>query len=237
MSVVLKAGPILDRVASMLMIAASSAIIWAVVQREPNSSVNGSSDSSRRAESIDIAMANVMGSRNARVAVIEYGDFECKYCAHVATSVLPEFKKSHVDTGKALFVFKHFPLRNHRFAISAATAAECAAQQGKFWEMHHSIFRLQQLMSNEAIHSAAQDVIDDQALFASCLQGQNASGRVQADQEEARALQITGTPTFMVGLVGIDQRVTARRRVSGAISSSGLAQIVDAVVTESARGR
>ena len=81
-----------------------------------------------------------MGAKTAPVVVMEFSDFHCPFCRRHATTVLPRLKRDYVDTGKVLYVFRHFPLDTHPDAPAAGAAAACAGRQGKFWEMHDRFF-------------------------------------------------------------------------------------------------
>lgn len=82
-----------------------------------------------------------LGKKDAPVIMIEFSDFQCPFCGRFWKDTLPQIKKDYVDTGKVLFVYKDFPLRQiHPLAQKAAEAANCAAEQGKFWEYHDALF-------------------------------------------------------------------------------------------------
>jgi protein-disulfide isomerase len=80
------------------------------------------------------------GNPNAKLVVVEFGDFQCPACQRHALTTQPAVDKRFVETGQVLWVAKHFPLRSHPHAPVAAAAAECAGAQGKFWAMHHLLF-------------------------------------------------------------------------------------------------
>lgn len=86
---------------------------------------------------------HVLGDMNAKVTLIEYSDFQCPFCDKFFRETYPLLKKEYVDTGKVRLVYRHFPLSFHPLAEPAARASECANEQGKFWEMHDGIFKLQ----------------------------------------------------------------------------------------------
>src|SRR5262249_60234072 len=84
------------------------------------------------------AAAHSLGPEHAPVVVVEYGDFECPNCKNAAPAVKMLLANY---TGKVRFVFRHFPLEDaHPHSLAAAEAAECAGEQGKFWEMHDLLF-------------------------------------------------------------------------------------------------
>ena len=89
---------------------------------------------------INIEGAHVLGDSNAKVVLVDFSDYECPYCIRHFNQTWPDIKKNYVDTGKIRVVFKNFPLNFHPNAQKAAEAAECASDQGKFWEMHDKIF-------------------------------------------------------------------------------------------------
>lgn len=92
------------------------------------------------AKNINIEGSSVLGDSNAKVVLVEFSDFECPYCVRHFSQTWPDIKKNYVDAGKIKVIFKNFPLNFHPNAQKAAEAAECAGNQGKFWEMHDKIF-------------------------------------------------------------------------------------------------
>ena len=88
----------------------------------------------------DVTDGQIRGDKNAKVKFVEFSDFECIYCRQFFREAEPQIMKEYVDTGKVLFVFKNYPIfLAHPHAVKAAEAGECAAEQGKFWEMHDAM--------------------------------------------------------------------------------------------------
>jgi protein-disulfide isomerase len=85
---------------------------------------------------MSIAKDPVKGSRSAKVAVIEFSDFQCPFCGRYVKDTLPQLASEYVETGKVKYVFRDYPLNFHKNAFKAAEAAHCAGEQDKFWEMH-----------------------------------------------------------------------------------------------------
>lgn len=82
-----------------------------------------------------------LGSKDAPVTVVEFSDFQCPFCRRYWRDIIPRLKEEYINTGRVRFVYRDFPLSNiHPGAEPAALAAECADDQGKFWEMHDKIF-------------------------------------------------------------------------------------------------
>ncbi|MBI5254269.1 DsbA family protein [Candidatus Falkowbacteria bacterium] len=143
----------------------------------------------------------VRGNKDSKVEVIEYSDFECPFCLkHYAT--MNEVYKNYKD--KAKFVFRHFPLSFHENAFKAAMAAECAGEQGKFWEMHDKAFDANQTatMSVDTWKAAAKKLGLDTKKFNACLDGDKYADKINNDIKEASAAGVSGTPaTFINGEV------------------------------------
>src|SRR5713101_7751040 len=97
-----------------------------------------------------------LGSPSARVEVTEYGDFECPVCAIFATVQMPVIHEQLIATGKVRWRYRDFPLASHQYSRYAALAAQCAGEQGKFWEMHDQLF---------GIHLWAQTGNNPRSLF------------------------------------------------------------------------
>ncbi len=149
----------------------------------------------------------VMGNPNAPVTVVEYSDFQCPFCSRFFTETLPQLEENYIDTGKIKFVYKDLPLDSlHPNARAAHIAAECADEQGKFWEYHDVLFEKQPQWSNLAsseientLTQFATDMGLQAASFESCMQSPNIADEVNKDTLEAASFGATGTPTFFIG--------------------------------------
>src|SRR2546421_9308256 len=82
----------------------------------------------------------ILGSDAAPIEIAEYSDFECPFCASFATVQMPVIRTQLIATGKVRWRFRDFPLPTHAYSRYAALAAQCAGEQGKFWEMHDQLF-------------------------------------------------------------------------------------------------
>ncbi len=209
----------LDLAATVGIIVVCACVTWLIATGrfsvQPSNPTAGSS-TPLPPDPISIAGAEYEGSKTARVAMIEYSDFECPYCSVFANEVLPALERKYVIPGKVLFAFRNLPLeRRHPDAFGAAEAAECAGRQGKFWEMHSVLFQDQTHLDRPAIMSRAVALHLDSRQFQECLQGQ-ARDKVKDDQSTAASLSVSGTPTFFVGLIGTDGGVKIVERLAGA---------------------
>lgn len=143
------------------------------------------------------------GDANAPVTVIEYADFQCPSCGAFANSVEADIDKEYVDTGKVRFIYHEFPLSQHLNAIPAAEAGRCAADQGKFWEMHKLLFANQQQWSEVSrplpmFLTYAEEAKLDKGTFEQCMSSHKHQATVQAAQTDASNAQIDSTPTFVI---------------------------------------
>jgi protein-disulfide isomerase len=147
------------------------------------------------------------GDPNAPVTIAEFGDFECPQCARFTTIEEPDVQARLIATGKANFRFFDFPLTQiHRNTLTASLAASCAADQGKFWEMHDAIFAAQDEWNGQVtgnprkyMDQYAAKVGLDQNVYKECMTSQKNLARIQANQKVGNDRGVGGTPTFMIG--------------------------------------
>ena len=141
----------------------------------------------------------VKGDADAPVEIIEFSDFQCPFCNRFYTQTLPQIEEEYIATGKAKLVYRDFPLTNiHPEAAPAAAAAECADDQGKFWEYHDILFENYQTLSTSNYKQWAADLGLNQAQFDECVDSGKYEGEVAQDFSDGQAAGVTGTPTFFV---------------------------------------
>lgn len=139
---------------------------------------------------------HVLGRNDAPVTLIEYADFQCPYCAR-AHKALASLREQLGDD--LCLVYRHLPLAHlHPFAEAAAEAAESAAAQGKFWEMHDALFANQVLLNPATLPDMAGNLGLDGERVRSEVGACRYRQRVQADAQAARRLGATSTPTFFI---------------------------------------
>ncbi len=141
------------------------------------------------------ATEHVLGNPDAPVTVIEYGDFECPYCA-AAAPVLRQLVAE--SDGRVRLVFRHFPLAdNHPHALTAALAAEAAGAQGAFWPMHDLLFARQDRLSDVALRAYAEELgLDGSRVVGEAAQ--EFAEKVAADFQAGLDDEVAGTPTVIV---------------------------------------
>jgi protein-disulfide isomerase len=150
---------------------------------------------------LTIAGDQTRGNVGAPVVVVEFQDFQCPFCKQHGEKTQPTLDEAFVDTGKVRWVFKHFPLDIHAQAPAAGVAAECASDQGKFWEMNDLLFdRVTEWSVTEpnlVFVDLAQELGLDTAAFEACLTDPSVAERIQSDLADG-APYVQGTPTFIV---------------------------------------
>ena len=145
------------------------------------------------------------GNAAAAVTIVEFSDFECSHCAAFHESVESVLRR----LGQSVrVVFRHFPLDSacnpkvsgalHPNACLAAVAAECAAEQEKFWQYHDVLFEHQQQLARPFLIEYASRLGLDVPRFTACLGSESARQRVQSDAQQGAALDIDSTPTLII---------------------------------------
>ncbi|MFD7689121.1 Na+/H+ antiporter NhaA [Streptomyces sp. NPDC059781] len=146
---------------------------------------------------VDPATDHIAGPPDAPLTLVEYGDFECPYCAR-ATGVTRELRERFGD--RLRYVFRHLPLPDvHPHAVLAARAAVAAGAQGRFWQMHDLLYEHQDRLEFEDIAAYAIEIGLDVARFLEDIDDEETAERVRADAAGAEASGALGTPTFFVG--------------------------------------
>ena len=159
-------------------------------------------------------LTNFVGS--GPVAIVEFTDFECPFCARHATVTLTALKKQLVDSGKARYFALNLPLKMHPHAEPAAEAAECAAEQGQFWRMHELLFARQKDLATTNFVDLAGELGLNLRQFEVCLDSDLALKRVRGHVEESQRLGVRSTPVFFLGRVRNDGSVDLLKRIEGA---------------------
>ncbi len=153
---------------------------------------------------VDIKLTSAdhaVGPKNAKVTVVEYSDFQCPYCGRFFPTI-EQMLKDYKD--KIQFVFRNFPLDQiHPNARPAAIAAECAGEQGKFFEFHDQLFPKQADLNDALYQKIAGDLKLDLTKFNECLKSDRPGKKVDADEQSGLAIGVQGTPTTFVNGVPV----------------------------------
>lgn len=146
---------------------------------------------------------HVIGSQDQKVVLMEYGDYQCPGCGAVAAPV-KELVERYQD--KLTFTFRHFPLTNiHPNALAAASAAEAAGLQGKYWEMHDLLFETQQAWSSldasqrgAYFENYAGQLGLDIDKYKQDVASKDVSAKISRDRNTSKNYQVNSTPTFVI---------------------------------------
>ncbi len=135
------------------------------------------------------------GPLKAPIIIVEFSDYQCPYCSKAESTVTDVLKK-YGD--KIHFVYRDYPLSFHQNAEAAAEAAECAKDQGKFWEMHNAMFANQDKLASADLVTTAAGLGLDKDKFKACLDSGQKKQEVQNDFQDGQKYGVTGTPTFFI---------------------------------------
>jgi len=140
-----------------------------------------------------------IGSKDAPITIVEFADFQCRYCRHFHDTAFVDLKKNYIDTGKVLFVSRDLPLDTHSNALQAAQAGRCSGEQGQYWPMRDRMQSNPDKLDMDHLVSFAQDLKMDAAQFRACVDGGKYTEAIKSDVLAARKIGATGTPSFVIG--------------------------------------
>ena len=176
-------------------------------------------------EDVDPDRDHIRGNLGAPVTLVEYGDYECPYCGHAAPTIarlLDHFPD------ELRYVWRHLPLTDvHPNGQMAAEAAEAAAEQGRFWDMHDRLLEHQDELSPIDLYRHAEALGLDLGRFKEDVWKRRKAARVAEDVQSADASGVSGTPTFFVngrrhyGVYDIDTLTQALKSAAQAQRGSG----------------
>lgn len=199
----------LDIGTTVMVLVAASVVIWRNTARGTTASApplpNGP---------IPLHGSPQAGATSAEIAIVEFTDFECPYCAKFNVELMPQLRSEFVDTGRVRVSFRHFPLAMHRQARLASLAANCANGQGRFWEYQDLLFADQRRLGREDLVEKAEQSGLKVPAFTTCLDSGDEA--VARDEALGKTLGVTGTPTFFVGRIRSDGQLDVVDRLTGA---------------------
>ncbi|HEU4370994.1 MAG TPA: DsbA family protein [Methylomirabilota bacterium] len=141
------------------------------------------------------------GVPDARVTLVEFTDYQCPFCARHHRTTVPRLMEAYVNTGKLKYVVRDFPLASiHPAAVKAAEAPHCAADGGKYWQMHERLFANPRAVSPDDLVQHARALGLDPRAFAECLETGKYTARVSQAQAAGERAGVRGTPVFFLGL-------------------------------------
>lgn len=170
----------------------------------------------------------LLGDPKAPVTMIEFGDYQCPFCGKFFSQTEPLLRKNYIETGKVKIVYKDFAFLGPE-SFAAANAAECAKDQGKFWEYHDALFAAENKDGKEnngnlnetLFASIAKDLGMDVNAFNACYKSKKYDKVVKEDiQEGNAAMDRASTPTFFIN----------GRMIQGALPYQAFAQLIDTLL-------
>ena len=149
----------------------------------------------------------VRGSSDAPITIIEFSDFQCPFCARFHAETLPLLLENYIDTGKVKFIYRDYPIQgSHPNAVPAAVAAECADEQGKYWEFHDKLFesqsqwnRIETIDAVSVFSQYASEMELNMEQFDTCLTTGKYIDEVREDLNDGQSYGVSGTPGFFIG--------------------------------------
>jgi len=145
----------------------------------------------------------VKGNSKAKVTLIEFADFRCPFCEQFFSQTEPQILKDYVDTGKVKFAFRNFAFLGPA-SVTAADAAECANDQGKFWDYYNYLYKNQpgesdtSMYNTDTLTQAAVSLGMNGDTFRACLDGKKGEAKANADLADGQKAGVSGTPSFFI---------------------------------------
>lgn len=154
-------------------------------------------------QNVGVGHITPIGDPNAKVKIVEFADFRCPFCDKFFTDTEPQIISDYVKTGKAVFYFRHFEFLGPA-SVVAGNAAECANEQGKFWDFHDYLYKNQPSESDTSLYTTdkltqiAGTLGLDTNKFQSCLSANKYDKNVSDDLAAGQKVGVNGTPTIFV---------------------------------------
>jgi protein-disulfide isomerase len=192
---------------------------------------SGGSDGSR-GQTIPLAGAPALGDPAAKVALIEFSDYECPYCIRHFQQTMPRLAQEYVKTSKVRYVFRDWPVDQlHPQAIRAHVTAFCAGEQKRYWELHQQLFGPAGSHTSERLLGLARQAGLDMDAFSNCVASERSERAVRETSRLAMELGAIGTPHFIVGLRDpAKDVVTVLQSLSGAQPYEVFAKAIDEAI-------
>jgi protein-disulfide isomerase len=147
----------------------------------------------------------IMGSNDAKITMIEFGDYRCGYCHQHAAQVLPRLKKDYIDTGKLRYIYRDTVTVGGEQTVAVSSVAACVNEQGKFWPFHEAVHASYQELGSQnglalvqALVGVAEQVGANTSSLETCTKANKYLSKLQTEVELSRRFGVTGTPSFVI---------------------------------------
>lgn len=181
---------------------------------------------------LDLSNSPTQGSATAKLTLVEFSDYQCPFCGRHVRETAGQIEKEYIATGKLKHVFLNLPLESiHRFAFKAAEAANCAGEQGRYWEMHNRLFENQTKLDPLTPHAEAVGI--DVPKFEECMSSGRQAAAIRRDMVAAQQAGVTGTPTFFLAYTDPkSSKIKTVRRFTGAVAYAAMKAEIDKLLGE-----
>lgn len=182
---------------------------------------------------LSIAGDRGKGATRAPLALVDFTDYQCPFCARHIRETWPLLETEYVNRGTLRYIVRDFPMEGlHPLALKAAEAARCAGAQGQFWEMHRLLFANQRALGPSEFpkHTAALGL--DLGKFQDCQDKGVQAAHVRRDLAEGRRAGVHGAPTFFLGVIEDDARVRVVQVIRGAQPFAAFKAAIDAALQQ-----
>jgi protein-disulfide isomerase len=152
-----------------------------------------------QAAKVRIGNEPMLGDKNAPFTMVEYTDTRCGFCRRFHTTAFAEIRKNLIETGKVRFVSRDLPLDVNSPSLRAAETIRCAGEQNRYWQLRDALMTGQSEIDSQSIAEAAKKLGLDMPELNACIDSAKYRVAVENDIKEAAALNIGGTPTFVIG--------------------------------------
>jgi protein-disulfide isomerase len=180
---------------------------------------------------LDVQGRPFRGEEKAKVTMVEFSDYQCPFCRSFESNTFPRIEREYIDAGKLKYYSLNFPLKGHQNAEIAARAVLCANDQGKFWEMHDSLFSGHSL-TRDSLVKMSQELRMDDAGFQECLDMNGHWEEVAQDSASGEKAGVHGIPCFFLGITNPkDNKMQVLRLVSGAKPFDQFKEVLDELLS------
>jgi protein-disulfide isomerase len=171
-----------------------------LLEAEPNS--DDEDVQAQQTARLNISGQPSLGSPSAPLTLVEFTDFQCPFCARFHSQTFPLLRKAFIESGRVRYVTMDFPLSSiHSEAFSAARAAHCGEEQGRYWDTHEALYNQRGHLDHSDLVSTAKGIGLNVQRFSVCLDGDANDGRIKQGLDRGRGIGVSGTPTFVLGRV------------------------------------
>lgn len=171
----------------------------------------------------------ILGSKDAPVTIVEFGDYQCPFCGHFFSEIEPQLRKEYIETGKVKMVYKDFAFLGPE-SQAAAQAAECAKDQNSYWLYHDALYREEIAdnqenngnLTSDRLKEIASEIGLNQSQFNPCFDSKKYEAEVNGDYDEAQSVGVKATPTIFIN----DQKF------EGALPFSVFKEVIDKILEQ-----